>query len=139
MEESVLFSFMDRKSRLKKAIFIPLGIISVVLGIIGIILPIVPTTPFLLLAAYLFYRSSEKLHDRLLKSKILGEYISSYMKHRAIKRKIKIFSIALLWMTLAISFFLIDILIVRILLVIVGAAVTTHIFRIKTLENVEPN
>lgn len=126
---------MDRKTKLKKTIFIPMGIISVALGVIGIVLPIIPTTPFLLLAAFLFYRSSEKLHDRLLKSKVLGEYISNYMEHRTIKRKIKIIAIIVLWITLAISFFLMDLLIVRILLVVVGLAVTTHILRIKTLEN----
>ena len=128
---------MSKHSKLKKALFIPLGFICVVLGLVGIVLPILPTTPFLLLAAFLFYRSSEKLHDRLLNSKLLGDYISSYMKHRAIKRKIKIMTITILWSTLIISAVLINNWVIWIALAAVGSAVTFHILRLRTLEKIK--
>jgi len=131
---------MQKQRRIKKVIFIPLGIICVALGIIGIVLPVLPTTPFLLLAAFLFYRSSNKLHDRLLNSKILGEYISNYMKYRAIHRKLKILAITTLWISLSISIVLVNIIFVRIFLITIGIAVTVHILHIKTLEKVKtPN
>lgn len=112
------------------------GIICVSLGILGIILPVLPTTPFLLLAALLFSRSSKKFHDRLINSKILGEYIYNYRKYHAIKRKTKIIAIFMLWATLVISAMLIDNIYIRILLFVVGISVTIHILYIKTLENI---
>jgi len=128
---------MSKHSKLKKALFIPLGFICVILGLVGIVLPILPTTPFLLLAAFLFYRSSEKLHDRLLNSKLLGDYISSYIEHRAIKRKIKIMTITILWSTLIISAVLINNWVIWIALATVGSAVTFHILRLRTLEKIK--
>ncbi|MDR2823760.1 MAG: YbaN family protein, partial [Prevotellaceae bacterium] len=57
-----------------KYLLIVLGVISLAWGVLGIFLPLLPTTPFLLLSAFLFARSSEKLHSWLLNHKILGKY-----------------------------------------------------------------
>lgn len=112
------------------------GTICVVLGILGILLPVLPTTPFLLLAALLFSRSSKKFYDRLINSKVLGEYIHNYREYHAIKRKVKITAIITLWITLVISAMLINNIYIRILLFVVGVSVTVHILYIKTLENI---
>ncbi len=76
------------------------GSICVALGVAGILLPLLPTTPFLLLAAALFLRSSPRLHARLLNNRWLGVYIRSFQVHRAIPLRAKIVSVALLWATL---------------------------------------
>ena len=73
-----------------KIILLLLGILSLVLGVIGIFLPVLPTTPFLLLSATLFLRSSQKLYDWLLSHPYLGEYIRNFKEHRAIPLRVKI-------------------------------------------------
>lgn len=64
---------------MKRALFIGLGLIAVGLGVLGVVLPGLPTTPFLLLASWLFYRSSPRLQEWLLQS-WLGTYIRSYRR-----------------------------------------------------------
>ena len=59
----------------KKRLLFILGFISLILGIVGILLPLLPTTPFLLLSAYCFSRSSEKLNNYILNNKFFGQYI----------------------------------------------------------------
>lgn len=130
---------MKKSGGIKKIILMIAGILCVILAIIGIVIPVLPTTPFLLLAAFLFYRSSEKLHERLLNSKVLGEYIHNYTEYRAIKRKAKILTIILLWITLGISIIAVNNIYIRMFLLLVGISVSIHILVIKTLENIKNN
>jgi uncharacterized membrane protein YbaN (DUF454 family) len=116
-----------------KPIFIVLGIISVALGVLGIFLPVLPTTPFLLLATALFAKSSEKLYRRLLDNKYLGNYIKDFQEHRSIKLRIKIISISMLWISITCSaLFAVKILWLQILLFAIAVAVSIHILSFKT-------
>lgn len=117
-------------------LFIALGFIALTLGIVGIVLPILPTTPFFLLASFLFYKGSKRMHDWLENNRFFGGYIRNYRKYHAIKRRTKIVSIILLWVTLGVSAYLVINLYVHILLALVGIGVTIHLLRIKTLEKV---
>lgn len=126
----------DNSKRRTRIILIVLGVVTLCIGIVGIVLPILPTTPFLLLASFLFCKSSKKLYNWLEHNRVLGEYIRNYREYRAVKRITKIISVALLWVTLGISIYLVDILYVRVFLCIVGIGVTIHLIRIKTLERV---
>ncbi len=110
-----------------------------ILGILGIVVPLLPTTPFLLLSSFLFYKGSEKLNKWLLNNRILGEYIYNYKTYHAVKRRTKIFAITFLWNTLSISFYLLDNLIIRLFLIVVGVSVTIHLLSMKTLEKVINN
>ena len=83
-----------------KYILIVLGSISLALGVIGIFLPLLPTTPFLLLAAALYVRSSEELYNWLIHQKYLGTYIRNFREHKAIPLHAKIISVTLVWTTL---------------------------------------
>ena len=83
-----------------KYLLIILGSICLALGVIGIFLPLLPTTPFLLLSAALYFRSSEKLYQWLIRQKYLGTYIRNFREHRAIPLRAKIISIAMIWITL---------------------------------------
>ena len=83
-----------------RIIFLFLGILSLVLGIVGVFLPVLPTTPFLLLSATLFLRSSQKLYDWLLSHPYLGEYIRNFKEHKAIPLRVKVVSVSLVWITL---------------------------------------
>lgn len=73
-----------------------LGLASTAAGLAGIVLPLVPTTPFLLLAAYCFARSSPVLHNWLLTHPTLGKPIDDWQRHHAISRRTKVTSIAVM-------------------------------------------
>ena len=77
-----------------------LGCIVFALGIVGIFLPLLPTTPFLLLAAALWVRSSPRLYAWLLSHRCFGEYIRNFRENRAIPLRAKVVSIALMWGTM---------------------------------------
>ncbi|MDY3268447.1 MAG: YbaN family protein [Phocaeicola sp.] len=82
-----------------RLIYSIIGFISVLLGVIGIFLPVLPTTPFLLLAAALFFRSSPRAYSWLINHKYLGPYIRSFREDKSIPLRIKIISIGTLWLT----------------------------------------
>lgn len=77
-----------------------LGVASVILGAIGIFLPVLPTTPFILLATWCFIRSSERAHDWLYRQPIFGEALRSWEANRAIARSNKIMAIAAILVSL---------------------------------------
>lgn len=86
-----------------KSILIGVGTLSVVLGVIGIFLPIIPTTPFVLLAGACYMRSSEKHHKRLMENPWLGPYLKDYYEDKGIPLHAKLLSITLLWLSMTAS------------------------------------
>ncbi|WP_028857689.1 YbaN family protein [Psychrilyobacter atlanticus] len=111
------------------------GFLSLLLGTLGIFLPLLPTTPFLLLSASLFSKSSEKFHRKLMGNKILGEYIYNYSEKKGLKRREKIISLGTLWGGILFSFMKISNVHGRIFLLVVLAGVTYHLLKLKTLKN----
>jgi uncharacterized membrane protein YbaN (DUF454 family) len=113
---------------MKKHLFIILGVICVVLGAIGIVTPILPTTPFLLLAAYLFAKNSPKMHELLLKNKVFGKFLENYFENKPIPIKQKLYSILFLWLGLSCTFYFATLQNwVIVLLVFIGISVSIHI------------
>ena len=118
-----------------KFICILIGSISLVLGIVGIFIPLLPTTPFLLLSAALYFRSSPRLYEWLLNQKHLGPYIRNYREHKAIPLQAKIISISLMWTTMLYCILcLIPLLWIKIILFLIALVVTRHILSLKTLK-----
>ena len=119
--------------KLKKGLLIFAGTVSTAIGIIGIFVPILPTTPFLLLAAACYLRSSRRLYNWLLNNRLFGAYVRNYLDGRGMPRKIKIATILLLWITIACSIiFAVQALVIRVILLVVAVGVTVHIMLIKT-------
>ncbi len=87
---------------LKRALFFVVGMLSFSLGFIGAFLPVLPTTPFILLSAYCFSKSSERLHQYLLNSSLFGQVIRDWEGGRVIRLKAKIMATSL--MSLMISY-----------------------------------
>lgn len=101
-------------------------------GVLGVFLPLLPATPFLLLAAACFVRSSERLYSSLMSHRLLGTCIRNYRDHRAISRSALVSTLALLWASLAVSAFLTPSTpLVRLILLGVGIGVTAHLFHLK--------
>ena len=124
--------------RLKKTLLIIAGTLSVAIGIVGIFVPILPTTPFLLLAAVCYIRSSQKFYDWLLNNRFLGMYIKNYIQGKGMPLKIKVFVVVLLWVTIVLSaWFAVQGVIIRVILILIAVGVTVHIVLIKTLRGEE--
>jgi uncharacterized protein len=120
-----------------KVLLTIIGSISLVLGILGIFLPLLPATPFLLLASACYLRSSDRLHSRLMNNKVLGTYIRNIQQRRGITLKAKLMTIAILWLSLLFSIYRIDILLVQLMLCFIGVTSSIFILRIKTLKENE--
>ncbi len=116
----------------KRRLLIGAGTLSTGLGIIGVFVPILPTTPFLLLAAACYMRSSERFYQWLLNNRIFGAYVRNYIEGRGMPIRIKIFTILLLWLTIGLTItFGVQNIVIRIVLICIAIGVTTHIGLIK--------
>lgn len=125
----------NKHGRAIRALLIVAGTICLALGTIGVFLPILPTTPFLLVAAACYVRSAPRLYNWLLRNKWFGEYIKNYREGKGIPMKTKIFAVSLLWITIVYSsFFVIQILAVQLVLLVVAVCVSTHILRLPTFR-----
>ncbi len=107
------------------------GVLSLTLGIIGIVVPVLPTTPFILLSATCFFKSSKKAYNWLLNNKVFGRFIRNYREGKGISRKHKTITIGILWFTIILSMLMIGIQWVKILLPIIAVLVSAHIILIK--------
>ena len=117
----------------KNHILILAGTFFVILGFLGIFLPVLPTTPFLLLAAACYFRSSDRFYRWLINNRILGAYIRNYFEGRGMSRKSKVITLVLLWITIGLTIiFGIQNIVIRIILVAIALGVTIHISRLKT-------
>ena len=122
-------------NKILRIILIIGGTFFVALGILGIFLPLLPTTPFLLLAAALYARSSLRFYNWLLSNRVFGKYIKNNLEGNGMPLQAKIISITLLWITILYSaFFIIDIIFVRIILICIALAVSIHIISIRSMQ-----
>ena len=118
--------------KIKKFLLLLLGCLSLLFGWIGIFLPILPTTPFVLLAASCFAGSSERMYHWLARSKYFGEFVKNYRERTGVTIETKRRVLLFLWIMLLFSAILIKTLFMAIILLLVGCGVTTHILRLKT-------
>ena len=119
-----------------RAALVVCGTVALVLGIIGLVLPVLPTTPFLLLAAACYARGSTRLYDWLLGNRFLGEYIRDYRERRAIRLRAKVLAIAMLWLVSGLSIIAIEPIWVRLALAAIAVAVTAHLLSLATIRPV---
>jgi uncharacterized membrane protein YbaN (DUF454 family) len=123
------------KGKLSRWALILAGNFFVALGILGILFPLLPTTPFLLLAAACFLRSSERFYNWLMNNKWLGNYIKDYAEKKSIPLKVKILTLSILWLTIGYSvFFVVSIFPLRVILILIAIGVTIHVLSIRTLK-----
>lgn len=115
---------------------IAVGWTSVVLGVLGIFLPLLPTTPFLLLAAACFVRSSSRFYNWLVQHPKLGKYIIHYLEGNGIPMRGKIMAITMIWVTMGISIiWVVPVWWVKWVLAAIGLSVSIYIARQPTLDS----
>ncbi|MHC4479590.1 MAG: YbaN family protein [Planctomycetota bacterium] len=111
------------------------GVLAVVLGAIGVFVPLLPTTPFLLLAAACFIRSSEPLYTWLIHHRWFGSYIRNYREHRAVTLHAKVVALVLLWTVIGYSaLVVVSSWWLRLALALVAVGVTIHLLHLRTLK-----
>ena len=120
---------------MKRKLLLAGGMVALGLGLAGLALPVLPTTPFLLLSAWLFARSSPEHYERLLRNRRLGPHVRDWVERRGLRRRVKARAILLLWAALLPStLWLGHRHLSGFLLLAVGAAVTAWLLRLPTLE-----
>lgn len=121
-----------------KTLLIIVGTIAVLLGLAGIFLPLLPTTPFLLLASACFMRSSPRLHRKLLETPCLGIHIRNYEEGRGIAPRAKAIAIVTLWVSLGVSIYTVGTPLLTALLCAGGIGVTIFLLMTKTATRGQP-
>ena len=133
----LMFRLTNKTEKLTfgKVMMVTLGSISLFLGVLGLFLPVLPTTPFLLLTAYLYAKGSKRMYFWLISNKYFGKYIQRYRDGLGIPLKTKIISLTTLWISMLITiFYFIPILFVKILFFLIACAVTYHILSRPTFR-----
>ena len=116
-----------------KTVYIIVGSISLVLGTLGIFLPLLPTTPFYLLTAWLYMRGSQKMYRKVMNNKYFGNIVRDFQENKSISLKTKIITVSMLWGTILLSAFLaVSDWRVRALLFAVAVGVTVHVLSYQT-------
>lgn len=114
-------------------LLLTIGWLSVLLGVIGIFLPVLPTTPFLLLAAACFMHSSTRFYDWLVSHPRLGPWIHDYLEGQGIPLRGKVYAISLMWLSIALSCYLVTMMWARAFMLTSAVLVSLYILRQKTL------
>lgn len=105
------------------------GLLCVGLGVVGIFVPVLPTTPFMLLAAWLFARSSTRLHNWLINHPRLGPFIKACQSGAGFERRVRRRILLTLWGGMGVSMLIIGKLWAVLLLTSIGMAVSLYIWR----------
>ena len=118
--------------KVKNLLLSAAGFVLLGVGAVGVALPVLPTTPFVLLAAICFSAGNSKISGWLQRSRIFGPYIENYRNKQGISKALKISSIIFVWKGLAVSIIITQKLWLSILLTAIGTGVTIHLLCIKT-------
>lgn len=122
------------QSRIVKVLLIAGGSLSLMLAVLGIIVPFLPATPFLLLSAACFARSSDRLYQWLIGHRVFGRYIRTWRKHRAMPLHAKLVLLALLWVSIgATAVFATSHIAVRIVVIMIAVGVTVFVLKVRTM------
>ena len=117
-----------------KPLWVAAGTFFLALGIVGIFVPLLPTTPFLLLASACYLRGSERMHRWLLSHGRLGAYIRAYEEGRGIPVRAKILAVTMMWASIGYAVYRFPIPWLQLVLLLVATGVTFYLLRLPTLR-----
>lgn len=122
----------EQRNPVIRYVLLAIGWLSVALGVIGIFLPLLPTTPFLLLAAACFMRSSQRFYLWLVNHRQLGPWIVDYLNGQGIPLKGKVYTISLMWLSIGLSCYLVPLFWARAFMLSSAVLVSLYILSQKT-------
>ena len=122
------------KRPFRRGALIVCGTLSLGRGRLGIFVPLLPTTCFLLIAAWCYARSSSRLYDRLMRARWIGPYLRRYRDERAIPTHVKTASVVMMWITIGYSAYVFPNLLVRIALLLTAVAVSWHLYKLPSAK-----
>lgn len=118
--------------RTGRTFFLVLGSLALAVGMVGVFVPVLPTTPFLLLAALCYARGSSRCYRWLTTNRVFGRYLDGYLSGRGVSWRVKAAALLLLWVGIGLSVgFAAEDLWLRLLLVAVALGVSVHVLTIK--------
>ena len=121
-------------SPMKRLLYVIAGHVLVVIGVLGVILPVLPGTPFLLLASACYLRGSPRLHAWLHRNRFLGPYLRAFQEGRGLPARVKGVAIALMWIGISVTIVMFAGVLLALGLVAIAIGVTIYLLRMPTLR-----
>lgn len=122
-------------SLLVRVLYISAGFAALMMGILGAVLPVLPTTPFILLAAFCFARSSARFHNKLLANRIAGPIICEWCQYRSISHQAKRWAYLLMALSFCSSILLVPAVWQKVMLAVIGVILAVFIWRVPVRNN----
>ena len=122
---------------IKKSFYLSIGVTSLALGILGVFIPLLPTTCFLIFAAWAFSKSSKQLHDMLYSHKTFGPILQNWHENKSIPRNAKTFAVGSIFFSGAISYYLLqNQIVLQLIVVITLIIVASYLIRLPTAHQI---
>jgi uncharacterized membrane protein YbaN (DUF454 family) len=121
-------------SRAVRIVFLSAGVAALALGLLGVFLPILPTTPFVLLAAACFARGSQRLHDWLLEHAVAGPIVREWREHRSMPPGVKPWAFLLMGASFGFSIYVMESGWHRLMLAALGLLLAALLWRVPVRE-----
>ena len=137
---------MKFPEKVRKPLFIIAGTITLVLGTVGRFVPLLPTTPFYLLTAWLYMRGSDRMYNAVMRNKYFGSIVRDFIVDKSISKRTKIITVTMLWGTILFSAIWavpkvapteVLLWVIRLALLAVAVGVTIHVLSYKTKKNTD--
>lgn len=119
---------------LKRGLFLIVGVTALAIGLLGLVLPLLPTVPFILLAAFCFARSSERLHNWLMTHPWFADALIQWQQKRAIRRGLKRKAMVLSALSFSLSIVLVPLLWIKGVLFVLALCLLWYLYRISEIE-----
>jgi uncharacterized membrane protein YbaN (DUF454 family) len=120
------------RSRALRAVLLMLGSMFFLVGLVGVAVPVLPTTPFLILAAVCYARSSVRCYRWLVTNRVFGRYLDDYLQGRGVSWRVKAAALVFLWAVISVSAMVfVNMLWLRVLLLVIALGVTVHVLMLR--------
>ncbi|MCW3174162.1 YbaN family protein [Shewanella subflava] len=120
---------------IKRGLYLVVGLLSLLLGVIGIVVPLLPTVPFILLAAFCFARSSERLHQWLMTHPWFSEALNNWQTKRALNKTLKRRAMIMTTLSFGISISVVPLVWVKIMLLVMLCGLLIYLWQIPELTD----